>query len=155
MRQTIIILISILIYTTAFCQQDTVKIIDLSLRNILLKSSLIIEKKESGIFLTNIKPTWNSKRYKEQYDQLLAINKKTTFYPELILDNRYVSHAMPYRYGSQNYMWVSTMPVYKNIGEQITSDVMTGVIDGFLNSNKKQRFNNNKKGYYTPVGLKY
>ena len=122
----------------------------------LLRNFLLLEKTKPGVFSTRIKPQWNSKLYQDQYQQLLAINKKKEFYPELILDSRFVSHAMPTAYGSQNYMWVSTQPKYSSLGEEIASDVISGVVSGFLNPKKKQRFNtNNKKGYYTPAGLKY
>ena len=121
----------------------------------LLRNFLSLQKKNPGIFSTNIKVQWNSKLYQDQYEQLLAINKKKEFYPELLFDNRFISHSYPSRFGSQNYMWVSTQRQYNSIGEQIANDIISDVVGGMLNS-RKRRFNtSNKKGYYTPAGLKY
>ena len=118
----------------------------------LLKNFLSLQKNNNqGVTMTGIKTSWNSKIYREQYQQALAINKKKEFYPVIIFDSRFVAQSIPVRYGSQNYMWVPTQPKYNSLGGQIASDVVGGI----LNS-KKHWFNtNNKKGYYTPSGLKY
>ena len=117
----------------------------------LLKNFLSLQKNKPGVIMTGIKSSWNFKLYREQYQQALEINKKKEFYPVIIFDSRFVAQSIPVRYGSQNYMWVSTQPKYNSLGGQIASDVVGGI----LNS-KKHWFNtNNKKGYYTPSGLKY
>lgn len=151
-----ILLALVFLHTSIFLLAQDSSVNKTSVSNYyLLKNFLSLQKINPGIFSTHIKPQWNSKLYQDQYQQLLAINKKKEFYPELILDTRFVSHAMPTRYSSQNYMWVSTQPSYRNIGEQIASDVIGGVIGGMLSS-KKHRFNTNSNtGYYTPIGLKY
>jgi len=159
MKNLIAISITMFFCMTAIAQDDNAKAGKIPVTSadyILLKNFLSLEKNNPGIFSPKINPHWNSKLYQQQYQQLLAINKKTTFYPEFTFDSRFVSHAIPARYGSQNYIWVSTQPEYKNLGEQVTSDVISGVVNGFLNANKKKRFNiNNKQGYYTTTGLKY
>ncbi|CAN5847180.1 hypothetical protein BH11BAC4_BH11BAC4_19030 [soil metagenome] len=158
MKSLLFLLLITVFSSTAFAQKDSSQVGSdrtLYTNYILLQNFLIKEKKDPGVFSTNIKPRWNSRLYQQQYQQLLAINKQKEFYPELIFNNRYVSHSMPYRYGSQNYMWVATERKYKNVGQQVASDVAGSVIDELLNS-KKQRFSSrNKKGYYTPVGLRY
>jgi hypothetical protein len=159
MKYTITLIIFLLLYLYTIAQndpanQDNKDNINAFSGYTLLKYFLRSEKNNPGIFSSRITPKWNSRLYKEQYRQLLSINKKKEFYPELIYDSRYISHAIPTRYSSQNYLWVSTRPKYENLGAEIASDVLSNVVSGFLSS-KKHRYSFNNKGYYTPAGLKY
>ncbi len=156
MKNITIILILLVQPIFVHAQNDSIQKQELKYNDYnLLRNFLSQQKNNPGIFSTHIKVQWNSKLYQDQYEQLLAINKKKEFYPELLFDNRFISHSYPSRFGSQNYMWVSTQRQYNSIGEQIASDIISDVVGGMLKS-KKQRFNTrNKKGYYTPAGLKY
>lgn len=112
------------------------------------------KESNAGYLSLTAKPKWDAKLFNDEYNQLLAINRKKELYPILLTDNRFVSQAIPTRYGSQNYMWVSTQPQYKSFGEGIASDI----ICGFINSRTKKHglnFKPAEKGYYTPVGIKY
>ena len=120
-----------------------------------LKQFLLSEKNNSGIYSLKIRYQWNSKLYNDLYNQQLEISKKKELYPTLGFDSRFISHSYVVRPGSQNYIWVSTQPDYKNLGEQIAGDIMSSVFTGIISSKKKQRFNNSQKGYYTPAGKKY
>ena len=156
MKNSIIFLIAFLISTVVFAQHDTTNTSSISNNDYLLIRDFLRSAKDNpGIFSTNIKPHWNSKLFNDQYNQLLSIDKKKEFYPELLFDSRFAAQSIPTRYSSQNYIWVSTQHNYTNLGEQIVSDVTGNILSGLINS-KKQHFNvNNRKGYYTPAGLKY
>ena len=113
-----------------------------------------IETKPGGLLSFRTKPKWDARQFNDEYNQLLAINKQKELYPILLIDNRFVNHATPARYGSQNYIWVSTQPQYSSFGESLASDIITG----FINSKTKKHglnFKPAEKGYYTPVGMKY
>lgn len=105
------------------------------------------KKDSSVVFHTNFQPA----EYQKQYQALLKLDKEKTFYPVLLYDTRFVSHALPAKAGSQPYIWVDNSSNYKNFKEQLISEISSSVINGVFGGKKRAVSN----GYYTPAGLQY
>jgi hypothetical protein len=155
MKKAIFVFMVILLSTNGFAQNDPAKTkIFPNLNNKLSLNFLQPTEANHGFLSLSAKPKWDAKQFNDEYCQLLAFNKKKELYPLLLIDNRFVNQAMPTRYSSQNYIWVSTQPQYKSFGESIASDI----ISGFINSKTKKHglnFKPAQKGYYTAAGIKY
>jgi hypothetical protein len=93
---------------------------------------------------------WNPATYQRQYLQLITISKKKQFYPPLLFDHRFVSHASPLPHSRQTYIWVDQSPQYKNFKEALVGEVTNSVVQSIFGS--KRRANT---GYYTPVGTRF
>lgn len=156
MKKAVFIVIVILSSKTAFTQNSRLKAKSLpNPNNRSVTNFLHPIETNQGFLSFQVKTGWDTKRFNDEYNRLLEINKQKELYPILLLDNRFVSQAIPARYSSQSFMWVSTELTYKNFGEELANDLISGFFRSGRSKKHGLNFNNPRKGYYTPLGRKY
>lgn len=104
-------------------------------------------KKDSFAFTLE---AWRPIEYQKQYAAALSISKQKEFYPVLLYDNRFVSHSLNSRYGTQSYIWVDQSPDYKNFKEALIGEFSSSVLQSIIGGKKKPA-----NGYYTPLGTAF